>query len=195
VKTKILFTAVAMCAMGCASTGMGPAGAPGAESLRADDPPSVRAGSVRVLDPSIDPLVPIHVAPREGALTVRFGHPREGALLELDAGSLTPVSPVQSVPIEARGPSWAGPAHTVLGGGRILVCWKRGDPLTGYRLMAQAWSASGAPLGAPVAVSSDDVDVVGSAQVVPLDGNRAVATFSAASGDRFELLAVPLEVF
>jgi hypothetical protein len=154
----------------------------------------IRPGEARVLDRSISPLAPVHVAPDGSTIAVRFARPRTGALLHLDPQSLLPVSPEEPAPVEERTSAPRGPAHTVLNGSRFLVCWRQGDVESGYRLMAQAWDADGLPLGPAVAVSPPDVDVVGSAQLVALDEDRALATFAAASGDRFELLAVSLQV-
>jgi hypothetical protein len=183
--------------MGCASTGVGTPRTPGVEVRQAGGGPSgrvgVRAGEAHVLDASISPLAPVVVAPDGATITVRFAHPREGALLHLDPQSLLPLSPAEAAPADPSAPR-QGPAHAVLKGGRFVVCWRRGDVESGYRLMAQAWTADGEPLGPSVVVSPEDVDVVGSAQMVALDDDRALATFAAASGDRFQLLAVSLEV-
>jgi hypothetical protein len=196
VKLSLLVGAIGLCAMGCAS---GPAGmpqTPGVPALRAlqGGASPIRAGEARVLDRSISPLVPVHVAPDSGTIAVRFARPRAGALLHLDPQSLLPVSPEEPTPVEERANATRDPAHAVLNGNRFLVCWQQGDVESGYRLMAQAWDADGSPLGPAVAISPPDVDVVGSAQLVALDDDRALATFAAASGDRFELLAVSLQV-
>jgi hypothetical protein len=194
VKTTILVGAIGLYAMGCALPREGVRQFPGVPDREGSTSP-LRAGDVRVLDESISPLAPVHIVPDEGGtITVRFAHPRAGALLHLDPQSLLPISPEEPAP--AGGPSSAAPgaARAVLKGGRFLVCWRRGDVESGYRLMAQAWTADGSPLGPPVAVSPADVDVVGSAQLVALDEDRALATFAAATQDRFELLAVSLEV-
>jgi hypothetical protein len=193
VKLSILFAAVGLCAMGCAS---GPAGvpqAPGVPEVLAETSP-IRADEARVLDGSISPLAPVHVAPDGGTIAVRFARPRAGALLHLDPQSLLPVSPEEPAPVEERTNAPRGPAHAILNGNRSVVCWRLGDVESGYRLMAQAWDADGSPLGPPVVLSPPDVDVIGYAQLVALDDDRALATFAAASGDRFELLAVSLQV-
>jgi hypothetical protein len=194
VKTDLLYVTLAFCSMGCASTGWPGTDAPGVANKQPADTPLVRAGTARVLDPSINPLAPIHIAPGEGVIDVRFAHPREGAILHIDPVSLLPLSPATPAPLGSAAAPTRGPAHTALKGGRFLVCWKQGDALSGYRLMAQAWTLSGAPLGPAVAVSPADVDVIGSAQLVALDRDHALATFAAASGERFELMAVSLEV-
>jgi len=66
--------------------------------------------------------------------------------------------------------------------------------VTAYQLMAQAWTADGSALGHAVVVSPEDSDVLGAPKLVKIDAEHAVATFAATLGDRFELLAVPLEV-
>jgi hypothetical protein len=194
VKTNLLFVMFAVCATGCASTGLAAPHALGVANKQADAAPSVRPGDARVLDMSINPLAPIHLAPGDGTIDVRFARPRQGAMLKLDPLSLLPTSPATPVPIDAEAGPLRGPAHAPLKGGRVLLCWREGDALSGYRLQAQAWTPSGYPLGRAVTVSPVDVDVVGSAQLLALDGERAVATFVAASGGRFELMAVSLEV-
>jgi hypothetical protein len=194
VKITILLGAIAVSSLGCAATGMPEPAAAGVESPQAGDSAPVRAGEVRVLDPSINPLAPIHLAPGEGDLTVRFGRPRDGAVLHLDPESLEPIVPAQPSPRPSGHAPSRGPSFVPLSKGRYLVCWKRGDALSGYRLMAQAWTTNGAPMGPAVAVSPADIDVVGAASLVAVGADRAVATFAASAGDRFELLAVPLEV-
>jgi hypothetical protein len=194
VKITILLGAIAVSSLGCAANGMPEPAAAGVENPQSGDAMPVRAGEARLLDPSINPLAPIHVAPGEGDLTVRFGHSRDGAVLHLDPESLLPTVPVQPAPVPSDHAPSRGPSFVPLKGGRYLVCWKRGDALSGYRLMAQAWTTDGAPMGPAVAVSPADVDVVGAASLVAVGAGRAVATFAASAGDRFELLAVPLEV-
>ena len=52
----------------------------------------------------------------------------------------------------------------------------------------------GRPAGAAVVISPADTDVLGSPQIISVDGDRAVATFAAVHDDRTELLAVELRV-
>jgi hypothetical protein len=81
----------------------------------------------------------------------------------------------------------------VLRGGLFIVCWKRGSPEWGYRAMAQAWAVDGSPLGEPVALSPD-AEVIGTPQLVAVDGERVIAIFAASPDEGFRLLAVPIDV-
>jgi hypothetical protein len=87
-----------------------------------------------------------------------------------------------------------GPVRVSLDRGRFLVCFRRGDIETGYRLMAQLWTVSGSRLGEPVPISPPGADVYAAPELVAVEGGRAIATFPAFSEGRFELLSVPLEV-
>jgi hypothetical protein len=60
--------------------------------------------------------------------------------------------------------------------------------------MAQEWTAYGSRVGTAVPISPPDADVIAVPQLVSIDGRHAVAAFVATSGERFELLAVSLEV-
>jgi hypothetical protein len=179
--------------MGCAtSNGVG---ARDARGVAMDQPQGVRAGEARVVDARINPRVRVRVTSENGALAVRFAHPRAlGALVHLDAGSLAPVAPEEQIEAELPTAPATGIARVVLHDGRFIECWRRGDMESGYRLMAQAWTAGGAPLGPPTAVSPPEADVFATPDLVAVDGDHAVATFAAISGARFELLAVSLEV-
>jgi len=104
------------------------------------------------------------------------------------------VSSDQRVPAE---PAWAsseGAVRVVLGHNRFVVCWRRGDAEHGYRMIAQAWTGGGYPIGRPVVISPREADVLGAPQGVAVDGDRAVVAFAASADDRVELLAVALQV-
>jgi hypothetical protein len=180
--------------MGCATTGsaVGAADVRGAAMMQAE---GVRAGEARVVDAHINPRVPVRVTADGESLTVRFAHPRAaGALVHLDAESLAVTSPEERVEAERPTAPETGVSRVVFRDGRFVVCWRRGSPESGYQLMAQAWTAGGSRLGPPVVVSPSDTDVFGAPELVAIDGEHAVATFAATSGERFELFAVPLEV-
>ncbi|HEV3191869.1 MAG TPA: hypothetical protein VGY54_15265 [Polyangiaceae bacterium] len=180
--------------MGCATTG-GAVGALDARGVAMAQAQGVRAGEAQVVDTHINPRVPVHVTAENGALAVRFAHPGMiGALVHLNAETLLPVSVEERVDAEAPAAPATGAVRVVLSAGRFVECWRRGSMETGYELMAQAWTADGSALGHAVVVSPADSDVLGTPRLVKIDGEHAVATFAATSGDRFELLAVALEV-
>jgi hypothetical protein len=81
-----------------------------------------------------------------------------------------------------------------LEGARFVVCWTRGTIEGGRRALAQAFKANGTPLGAPVAISPANLDVVGPPQVIATAGQHVVARFAAASANSTEIFAVPLFV-
>lgn len=179
--------------IGCATANE--PGARDAQGIAMAQPRGVRVGEARVLDAHVNPRVPVHVTAEKGALVVRFAHPHAvGALVRLNAESLSPVSPEEQVHAELPTAPSRGIARILLGNDRFIECWRRGDIEAGYRLMAQARTAGGSPLGPPAAVSPPGADVFSTPDLVAVDREHAVATFVAMSGNGFELLAVSLEV-
>jgi hypothetical protein len=198
--SRLLLATTAAGAVGCATSGSaidhGMPGVAMAQGTRGMDAAAgVRVGATQLVDGHVNPMVPVRLMVESGEIAVRFGHPRAGgALAHLNPTSLAPVSPETTAPAERpEMPSFEA-VRAVLANGRFIVCWKSGDAERGYRLMAQAWTGGGSPIGHPVALSSSDVDVLGAPQVAALDGDRAVATYSVMNGDRAELLAVSLQV-
>jgi hypothetical protein len=205
------FAAVAAMAgaMGCASSGglegrdaLGVAMAQGAQASAQG---SLSAGAPRVVDSHVNPLVPVRLTAEDGGLAVRFARARSGgAVAHLDGTSLAPSAPAAETtpavglasgqPAERAAAPSTEPARAVFDDGRFIVCWKSGDAERGYRVMAQAWSGGGESLGAPVAISPVDSDVLGAPQVVAMGADHAVATFAAVDGSRTQLLAVSLQV-
>jgi len=180
-------------ATGCASSGG--LGEHEALGVAAAQPAGVRAGAARVVDSRVNPQVPVRLTVEGEEVAVRFGHSRTGgAVAHLDRTSLAPVSPESELPSERPVARSSETARVVFSDGRFIVCWKSGDFERGYRVMAQAWTGGGEPIGAPVAISPADSDVLGAPQVVSLDGGRSVATFATFAEGRAELLAVPLQV-
>jgi len=179
--------------MGCAtSNGVG---ARDVRGIAMAQPGGVRAGEARVVDAHVNPRVPVHLTAENGALVVRFAHPHAiGALVHLSAESLIPVSPEEQVQAELPTAPSRGVARVVLRDDRFIECWRLGDVEAGYRLMAQARTAGGSPLGPPAAVSPPGADVFATPDLVAVDREHAVATFVAMSDKGFELLAVSLEV-
>jgi hypothetical protein len=155
----------------------------------------IRAGAARVVGARVNPRVPVHLTAEGRSVAVRFAHPHAaGAIVRLEANSLAPVSPEEPAETEHPTAPATGPVRIALRHGRFVVCWRRGDIESGYRLMAQAWTAGGSPLGDPVVISPPEADVLGAPELVAVDGEHAVAAFAAISGERFDLLAVSLEV-
>jgi hypothetical protein len=177
--------------VGCAASNGG-VGARGVAMAQAE---GLRAGEARVVDAHINPRVQVHVTAEGGAIAVRFAHPRAvGALVRLSAESLRPVSPEEQVEAEHPTAPPMGAVRLVLHDGRFVVCWRQGNIESGYRMMARAWTAAGSPVGEPVPISPPEADVLGAPDLVAIDGEHAVAAFAATSGERFELLAVSLEI-
>jgi hypothetical protein len=81
----------------------------------------------------------------------------------------------------------------VLPDGSAMVVWTEGSIEWGRRAMAQAFEGDGSPRGAPVVVSSPTMDVIGQPLGLVVDDHRVVATFYAAEGDEFELVAVSID--
>jgi len=153
----------------------------------------VRVGELRVIDPHVNPLVPVHVTSRNHQVEVTFGLVHSGARERLDAVSLEPVSWEPSAREDRTTPP-TGITRVALDGNRFLVCWTEGSLEWGHRAMAQMHRASdGAPLGAPVEISPPDADVFGAPQAVATDGHHVVATFAASSEGKFRLVAVPID--
>jgi hypothetical protein len=179
--------------MGCATpNGVGVRDARG---IAIAQPRGVRSGEARIVDAHINPRVPVHVTAEHGAIVVRFAHPHAmGALVRLNPESLAPVSPEERVKAELPTRPSGGVVRVVLSDDRFIKCWRRGDVESGYRLMAQASTAEGSPLGPPAAISPPGTDVFATPVLVAIDSEHAVATFVAMSGKSFEILAVSLEV-
>jgi len=155
----------------------------------------VRAGEVRVVDSHVNPMVPVRLSVEGDEVAVRFAHSRNGgAVAHLDRTSLAPIGP--ELPLSAERPAAPSTeaARVVLRDGRSIVCWKSGDFERGYRVMAQAWTGGGQPIGAPVAISPADSDVFGAPQIVTVDGDHAIAAFAVVADDHAEVRAVSLQV-
>src|SRR5580704_919456 len=146
-------------ATGCASSGLREQGAVGVTMAQGPEGSSVRTGAVRVLETHVNPMVPVHLTAEGGEIAVRFGHSRtDGAVVHIDRDSLVPTGLESSIPAESWGLASMNPARAVLGTGRFIVCWKSGNAEQGYRVVAQAWTAGGDRLGAPVVISPADTD-------------------------------------
>jgi hypothetical protein len=189
-----LFSAVvSLGAAGCATSSGGPARGPLGVTMAQGRGGAVRAGAARVISSHVNPLAPIHATSDGRSIAVRFAHPRAaGALVSLDSESLLAVSPEQRAPPAAATAQNSQAVRIALHGGGFIACWKRGSAEWGYRLMSQSWTAEGSPLGDPVVVSPD-AEVIGTPQLVSVDGERVVAIFAVSSEGGFELLAVSLE--
>jgi hypothetical protein len=185
-----LVVAAMLGAFGCATSGTGRSRVAGAGS---SGMPSVRVGELRVIDPHVNPMVPVHVTSENNEVAVTFGLEHSGAHERLDAVSLQPVSWEPTAREDRSTPS-TGVTRVVLDGNRFLLCWTEGTLESGHRAMAQMHRASdGAPLGAPVEISPPDADVFGAPQAVTTDGHHVVATFAASSEGTFRLVAVPID--
>jgi hypothetical protein len=154
----------------------------------------LRVGSTRVVDANVQPLVPVQMTLAGDVISIRYGQTgASGALAQLDAKSLTPVSPEAQVLLERPTAPSAHPVRIALEGGRFIECFRRRDVDQGYRWMAQAWTARGFRIGRPVPISPGEAAVMSEPQLVTVDGHRVVATFVATSAERSELHAVSLE--
>jgi hypothetical protein len=176
---------------GCATSMHARIDAAGDPALRG---PSMHVGDVRVVDARVNPLVPVRLALKDGAIAVSFAHFGHGAGGQIDPASL------ELRPSEAQEPMRPAEApstsvqRVALDNGRFLVCWTSGSVEWGHRAMAQVFNASdGSPRGVPMAISPPDVDVIGQPRAISSDGNRVVAMFAAESGSSFELMAVALD--
>jgi hypothetical protein len=180
---------------GCAST-RGAAGAP-SDHLEASGSalaPSVRVGEARVLDTRVNPLGPLDLALKDGAIAVSFARLGRAASEQIDPGSLEPRSTQIGEPLRDAPSPAATVQRIVLDGNRFLVCWTSGDVEWGHRVMAQMFNgADGSPRGGPVAISPSSADVIGMPRAITYDGNRVVALYAATAGSSFELVAVPIE--
>src|SRR5580704_4748415 len=185
-----LVVAAMLGAFGCAASGTGRAQVGGVGS---DAMPSVRVGELGVINPHVNPMVPVHVTSENNQVGVTFGLEHSGAHERLDAVSLQPVSWEPTVREDRSTPS-TGVTRVVLDGNRFLLCWTEGTLESGHRAMAQMHkSTDGSPLGAPVQISPPDADVFGAPQAVTTDGHHVVATFAASSDGTFRLVAVPID--
>jgi hypothetical protein len=191
IKLGLVVTAM-LGTFGCATSVSG-RGQPGFAGARSDGMPSVSVGELRVIDPHVNPMVPVHVTSENNQVAVTFGLEHSGARERLDSVSLQPVS-WEPTAREDRSAPVTGVTRVVLDGNRFLLCWTEGTLESGHRAMAQMRRGSdGSPLGAPVEISPPDADVFGAPQAVTTDGHHVVATFAASSDGTFRLVAVPID--
>jgi hypothetical protein len=177
---------------GCAATSIG-AGSQGAD-FAAGAVSSVRVGETRVLESHVNPMVPVHLAAEGSHVAVRFAHAgRREAVAQLDPESLDLLSRQQTGRSEPPSPPPTGPTRVELDSGRFLVCWTEQSADGGRHALAQLWARDGSPVGPRLVISSPEADVFGSPRAASADGRHIVVTFTAASGDAFELRAVSLE--
>jgi hypothetical protein len=154
--------------------------------------PSVRVGEARVLDATVNPLVPVRLGLHDGEIAVSFAHLRGGAHEQIDPESLE-IRGRSEGPMGPEAPA-TSVQRIVLDHGRFLVCWTSGSLEWGHRAMAQMFNSSdGSPRGVPVAISPPNADVVGVPRAITSDGNHVVALFSATTGSSFQLVAVPID--
>ncbi|MGO9832579.1 MAG: hypothetical protein ACLP1X_00005 [Polyangiaceae bacterium] len=187
-----LVVAAMLGAFGCATSGTGRRG-PSFAGIDSDAMPSVRVGELRVIDPHVNPMVPVHVTSENNQVAVTFGLEHSGAHERIDAVSLQPLSWEPSVREDRSTPS-TEVTRVVLDGNRFLLCWTEGTLEAGHRAMAQMRrAADGAALGAPVQISPPDADVFGTPQAVTTDSHHVVATFAASSEGTFRLVAVAID--
>jgi hypothetical protein len=176
---------------GCATPLRASGGAPPAAALAV---PSVHVGDARVIDARVNPLVPVLLTLKDGAIAVSFAHFGRGASRELDPTSLEPLPSESPEPLRRVEAPSTSRQRVELDNGRFLVCWTSGTLEWGHRAMAQIFNSSdGSPRGGPVAISPPDVDVIGEPRAISSDGSRVVATFAAESGSSFQLMAVSLD--
>jgi hypothetical protein len=155
--------------------------------------PGLHVGGGRVLGENVNPLVPLSLEASEGGVAVTFGQRNRSESVRVDPSSLDLLERVDG-PAAPRAPLAGNVARVVLPGGASLVVSRRGDAEVGYQAVVQTFNASGMPTSASVSISSPEVDVVGPLEAVFVDDNHIVAAFTAAIGETFEVVAVPIEV-
>jgi len=198
----ILGLTMALGGAGCASTnGAAVTAERGWSGAPWHDGPSIQVGAARVMDTIVNPLAPIGLASRDGAITLSYG--RRGhlrSIARIDAESLRPLSQPEGVaslqPSEAADDSTAprtSPARVVLEGGHFILVWKRGDAESGYRALAQEFAGNGTSVAPPAVISPSDIDVMGSPQAVTTDGRHVVVSFAAGGENGFELITVSIQ--
>jgi hypothetical protein len=194
-KLGVAIMGLAVLAVGCATFGATPEQDGFGATMAQGGGASVRAGEARIVAVRVNPRVPIQAAADGDTVALRFGHARgASALVHLDGKTLAPVASEEAVATDRSTAPARGPVRVVLQGGRFVVCFRHSDGESGYRLMAQAWTADGSPLGPPVPISPPEADVYSAPEMVALDGHRAVVAFPAVADGQFELMAVPLEL-
>ncbi|HXN32778.1 MAG TPA: hypothetical protein VN894_12985 [Polyangiaceae bacterium] len=156
---------------------------------------SVRVGEAHVVDARVNAGAPVRLSSEDGEIVVAFGRSNHvSALARVDASSLQLLSLQPEELPEAPSAAERQAERIELEGGRFVLCWTRGSLEWGRRALAQAFNQDGSPRGAPVVISAPDVDVMGALHAITTDGRRVIATFVAASSNRFELMAVPIEL-
>jgi hypothetical protein len=153
----------------------------------------LRAGEARVVDPHVNPMVPIHVESRGDSIAVTFGQrDGAGALAMLDPSTLEASSWQPARPEKSASVVPLAPQRVALEGGRTLVCRREGSIERGYWAVAQL-EVHGVPRGTSVVISPPGADVVGVPHVVAAGPHRVVAVFAAMIGESYKLVTVPVD--
>jgi hypothetical protein len=181
---------------GCTAVGeLAPSRVGGATMAQDPGSRSIVAGAPRLVGVDVNARAPVSLAVEDGAVTVRFSHVRShGTMIRLDPFSLAAESPEVDAPAPGDAPPSFDSVRLNLGDDRFIECFKSGDVEQGYRLMAQAWTASGARLGDPITISDPDADVLGAPRLIAIDDEHAMAAFVVMRDDGAELLGVSLQV-
>jgi hypothetical protein len=154
---------------------------------------SLHAGEARILDAQVNPVAPIHVDARGGAIAVTFGRRHgSGAIALLDPSTLDPTSWEHGAPEKSAAFVSMTPQGVALQGGRTLLCWREGSMEQGYWAVAQL-EEDGVPVGKPIVISPPDADVLGVPRVASAGAHRVVAVFPAMIGDSYKLVTVPVD--
>src|SRR5260370_32021465 len=125
--------------MGCGSSIGASAGERFGVTMAQAEGAALQVGASRVVGSHVNPRAPVQLTSDGRSIAVRFAHPRSaGAVVSLDAESLLPTSPEQRIPAAPAMAQLDGAVRAVLPGGRFIVCWKKGSPEWGYRMLAQA---------------------------------------------------------
>jgi hypothetical protein len=176
---------------GCATTSRG-AGSQTLALARGEES-GMRVGETRVLDAHVNPMVPVHLATEGGVVAVTFGQAGRGVVAWVDPSSLQLLSRQPAGRSEGPSAPSTEPTRVLLDGGRFLVCWTRQGSDGGRHAVVRLWTRNGSPVGEPLVISPSDDEVFGSPSAMSIDGRHVVVTFTATSGNAFELRAVSLE--
>ncbi len=91
----------------------------------------------------------------------------------------------------STGEQTMSPGLTALSGGRFLLVWTEG-PMSGHGVRAQTLSQEGAPLGAPLVVSTEGTNA-GGGQAAVNAGGQGIVAFLESRGEAFEVAATSIE--
>jgi hypothetical protein len=185
----------------------GPSAARANVGLDAVAPP-VRVERVRILARAVNVGRPLELDAEGAGLAIGYrSRSREDSRVVIDPVSLEPFAPLDPSETSLL-TGFVPPTHRAqyltLSGGRVLHCFMTGNVDYGYRLFVdmssgrRALAVNGTPSNlfsqaAPVEVTPESSEVLGSIQAARVDDQHAVVAFYSVNRDEIDLMVARIE--